>query len=161
MDIRKIAAIAERCGVTFGAAFIGVYVMSGLNVHAFTDASLLQKAENAGLAALGALILSLLGGNLGSKSSPSLLPARLDPVTDPTSQAVKDVLNEHARVLTSHAEVLDSLTARPAPGSLVEPADRSTDRPGRPRFDTADAPVATPPQKARPARKRGSGGRFA
>lgn len=114
MDIRKAASIAERAVVTFVTAFVGVYVMSGLNVHILTDASVLQKAESAGLAALGSLFLSLLGGNLGSKSSPSLLPQSLDPVADPTSQQVKDALNEHAAILNAHADVLDALQALPA-----------------------------------------------
>lgn len=80
-QLKKWASIAERMARAFAVSFIGVYVMGGLSVAAFADASLLQKAADAGLASLGSLVLSLLGGNVGNPATPSLLPKHLDPAT--------------------------------------------------------------------------------
>lgn len=85
-SVRKWASTAERAGRAFAVAFVGVYVMSGLSVKAFTSASLLEKAADAGLAALGSLVLSLVGGNVGNSGTPSLLPASLDPAVPLAAQ---------------------------------------------------------------------------
>jgi hypothetical protein len=92
--VKKWASIGERLLKAFVVAFVGVYVAGGLSVATFADASVLEKAADAGLAALGSLILSLLGTNVGNKATPSLLPAKLDPTTN-TWDATPPMVDPH------------------------------------------------------------------
>lgn len=93
-QIKKWASIGERLLKSFAVSFIGVYVAGGLSIARFADASVLEKAADAGLAAVGSLVLSLLGTNIGNTNTPSLLPRRLDPTTKPAAAAVIHVDDE-------------------------------------------------------------------
>lgn len=83
---RYWASLAERAARAFAVAFLAVWLAPLLfgdagSIRDLLDLAVLDKAAVAGIAAAGSALLSLLGGSVGNKGTPSLLPAEKDPAT--------------------------------------------------------------------------------
>lgn len=69
-NARWVRDAVERLARAFVAAFIGVYAAGGVfDVHSLADASVLQKAGAAGIAAVMSIIMSFLAKWSGRKDS--------------------------------------------------------------------------------------------
>ena len=79
-------SLLERAARAFAVAFLAIWLGPLLlgevgSISELFDLAVLDKALLAGIAAIGSMALSLLGGSVGNRGTPSLLPAEKDPAT--------------------------------------------------------------------------------
>lgn len=80
-----LLSLGERVGATFVEAFLGTLSAgSVINLSQLAHVSVLEQAALAGTISVFALIKNLAGQFIGNASTPSWLPAHLDPATPPT-----------------------------------------------------------------------------